>query len=500
MLLEASTEPQIEVKPEIRAHRGWRAVFSFPVVLALLLVVLTVITVRSRFNDPDLWYHLKIGEIMWNTHLIPRVDVFSFTAYGHPWVAQEWLSQLTLYGIYKFGGYMGLMLWLCTLPSLLIVAEFVLCAFYSGNVKVAFLGGLITWLFATVGFALRPHLVGYLLLVCELLILYVGRSRDARWFLGLPFLFAFWINSHGSFFFGSVVLAVVLFCSFLEVHWGLVVSRRWEKRSRNMLAVASVLSLAALSINPLGLKLILSPIEVMGKLPVNLSQVQEWLPPHFDTGRGFGLLAVTGLILLVPLLRRAELSVEELLLTALGFGFAVLHERMVFIFGILAAPILCRVLADLWDRYEPDREQPLLNAVFIVVSILAMVWAFPSGRQLQKQVEDGSPVKALDYIKRVGLSGPMVNEYVYGGYLIWAAPQYKVFVDGRGDIFELTGVLSEYGDWIMVHTDPKVLLDKYHINFCLLSRDAPVTHVLPLLSGWKLVYSDKMSNVFVRQM
>jgi hypothetical protein len=73
-------------------------------------------------------------------------------------------------------------------------------------------------------------------------------------------------------------------------------------------------------------------------------------------------------------------------------------------------------------------------------------------------------------------------------------------VDGRGDIFELTGVLSEYGNWIMVHADPQVLLNKYHINFCLLSRDAPVTHVLPLLPGWKLAYSDSSSAVFARQM
>src|SRR5437660_415256 len=176
-LLEASTEPQIEVAPETWSERGWRAVFSFPVALAALLVVVTVLTARSRFNDPDLWYHLKIGEIIWNTHSIPRIDLFSFTANGHPWVAQEWLSQLTLYGVYRFGGYTGLMLWLCVLPSLIVVGAYSLCTLYSGNAKVAFPGGLITWLFATGGLAIRPHLIGYLRLVCELLILHLGRSR-----------------------------------------------------------------------------------------------------------------------------------------------------------------------------------------------------------------------------------------------------------------------------------------------------------------------------------
>jgi hypothetical protein len=481
------------------APRALRLAFSFPVALCALLAVLTVLTVRSRFNDPDLWYHLRIGQIIWNSHVIPRVDLFSFTANGYPWMAQEWLSQVIIYGTYKFGGYTGLMLYLCVLPSLIIVGGYTLCSLYSRNAKVAFLGGLLVWMCSTVGLAVRPHLIGYLLLVCELLILHLGSSRNARWFLALPPLFALWVNCHGSFFFGLVVLAIVLLCSYIEVQWGLVVSRRWGTRERKTLAIASVLSLAALTINPIGLKLAINPLNVMGKLPLNLSLVQEWLPPHFNETRGFLLLAAAGLIILVPLLRRAELTIQELALTCLGFGFSVLHERMIFVFGILAAPVLCRVLADSWDRYDPDRDRPLPNAILIVVAVVISIWAFPSHHNLDLQVESGNPVKALDYIKGSGLSGPMVNEYVFGGYLIWAAPEHKVFVDGRGDIFELTGVLREYGDWITVHADPRVLLDKYHINFCLLSRDSPVNHVLPFLPGWKLVYSDNLSKVFARQ-
>jgi hypothetical protein len=498
-LLHASPEPHIKVNPEIRAHRAWRVVFSFPVVLAMLLVVVTVLTVRSRFNDPDLWYHLKIGEIVWNTHSIPRVDLFSFTANGHPWVAQEWLSQLTLYGVYKLGGYTALMVWLCGLGSLLIAGAYSLCTLYSNNAKVAFLGGLITWVFSTIGLAIRPHLIGYTLLLCELFILHLGRSRNARWLWALPPLFALWVNIHGSFFFGLVVLAIVLFCSFLELQCGLLASRRWEKSQRNTLTIAFALSLAALIVNPIGLRLALNPIEV-SKLHVNLTQVQEWMPPRFDEFRGVALLAITGLIVIVPLLRRVDLRVEELLLTALGFTVAVRHERMFFVFGILVAPIVCRLLADLWDQYEPDRDHPVANAIVMSVAVFTIIYAFPSGRELSRQVETGSPVKALEFIKRSGLSGRMLNDYLFGGYLIWAAPEYKVFIDGRGDIFESTGVLTEYLDWLGVQTDPKLLLNKYHINFCLLSRDAAVGHVLPLLPGWKLVYSDKLSSVFARQM
>jgi hypothetical protein len=79
----------------------------------MFLVVLVTLTVRSRFNDPDLWFHLKTGEIIWNTHSIPRVDSFSYTVNGDSWTPQEWLSEVTMYAAWKLGGYTGLMFWLC---------------------------------------------------------------------------------------------------------------------------------------------------------------------------------------------------------------------------------------------------------------------------------------------------------------------------------------------------------------------------------------------------
>jgi hypothetical protein len=53
-----------------------RLVFSFQVVLVCLLLPLTVFTQRTRFNDPDMWWHLKMGEIIWTNHHVPTVDLF----------------------------------------------------------------------------------------------------------------------------------------------------------------------------------------------------------------------------------------------------------------------------------------------------------------------------------------------------------------------------------------------------------------------------------------
>ena len=306
MLVESS--PKLETSTtSSREERSYvRKFFSFPMAMAALLVVVTVFTARGRLSDPDLWWHLKTGELISQTHTIPRADVFSFTAAGHPWTAQEWLSELTIYGAYHLGGNSGLMMWLFLFASAIVLGGYLLCTLYSGNVKLGFLGGLITWLFATVGLAIRPHMLGFLLLLCELLILELGRKRSARWFYLLPPLFAVWINTHSSFIFGFVVLAVVLACAFLQFEWGLVVSQRWPKKNIRALVIAAGLSGVALFVNPIGPHLVWYPLEVMFTQPLNLGFISEWQQPDFGSLQGASFLTAAGLILVLALVRCAK--------------------------------------------------------------------------------------------------------------------------------------------------------------------------------------------------
>jgi hypothetical protein len=73
-----------------------KRLFCFPVAQACLLAVLTVLTVRGRFDDPDLWWHLKMGQVIYSTHSIPAHDLFSYTTNHQALVPQEWLAELSL--------------------------------------------------------------------------------------------------------------------------------------------------------------------------------------------------------------------------------------------------------------------------------------------------------------------------------------------------------------------------------------------------------------------
>jgi hypothetical protein len=476
----------------------FRRIFSFPVMLAGLLAMLAVLTVRSRFDDPDMWWHLKTGEVIWTTHTIPVTDLFSYTTHHHASIPHEWLAETLIYGAYRFGGYSGLMLWLCFFAAAVLIAGYAFCSLYSGNAKVALVGALTIWLFGTIGFAIRPHMIGYLLLIAEMFLLHLGQTRDRRWFYGLPPLFAIWINCHGSFFLGLVLAGAILFSSWFSFHSGLLIATRWDTRTRRTLIMALLLSVAALFLNPLGAKMVLYPLNTMLDPAMGFNPVSEWQPLQFADGRSFAFLAVLGCIFLLVIVRQTALLWQELIVLALGTWLAASHQRMLFVFGILAAPILSRLLSTTWDEYSVERDRPLPNAVFLAASLLIAFLAFPARQNLATQVEAFSPVKAVEFIKTHQLTGPMLNEWTDGGYLIWALPEHPVFIDGRGDVFEWAGVVDEFGRWALVQTNPNTLLDKYGIKFCLLSRQSSMAVVLPLLPGWKVIYSDKLSIIIAR--
>lgn len=476
-----------------------KRIFSFPVALASLLSLLAVLTVRGRFDDPDMWWHLKMGQIISTTHRIPTNDIFAYTTHHQALIPQEWLAEVAIYSAYAWGGYLGLMLWLCSLAALLLIAGYLLCWLYSGNAKVAFAGALIIWFFATIGFAIRPQMISFLLMIAELLLIHAGRTRSPRWFLGLPLVFLLWINCHASFILGIALACVYLFSSFFEFEMGSLVSHRWDPSRRRMLIWSLIASVAALFVNPGGIKQILYPFDTLMNMQLLMANVQEWSPLKMTEARGIGLMAVLLCCFLLVITRKAELFLDELLLLGLGTGLAVGHIRMLIVFGMLAAPILSRQLADSWENYEFEKDRILPNIIVIGIAVIAVSLAFPSRQDLATQVDAKSPVKAVAYINANHLAGPMLNDYLFGGYLIWAAPEYPVMMDGRTDLYEWSGFLGEYGNWATALNDPNLLLDKYKVNFCLLSLNSRMVHVLPLLHEWKIVYSDNNSVIFVRR-
>jgi hypothetical protein len=166
------------------------------------------------------------------------------------------------------------MAWLSGFASVLLIEVYGLCYLRTGNALVSFLAGVLAWLFATVGLAARPLLLGHIFLVFELILLELAR-RNRRWLWLLPPLFAVWVNCHGSFLFGLGVLGAYCVASMADLRLGPLVSRKWPLPSRRTLSVVALLSVAALFCNPIGIGLLTYPFNAFFLQKTNLSAVEE---------------------------------------------------------------------------------------------------------------------------------------------------------------------------------------------------------------------------------
>src|SRR5512137_2497119 len=93
-----------------------RQIFFSVVILGIFLWTLRPIA------DPDFWWHLRTGQLIVQTHTIPRTDPFSFTKAGGPWITHEWLSEVFIFGLFHMGNY-GLLIFFF---SIIITGSFFL--------------------------------------------------------------------------------------------------------------------------------------------------------------------------------------------------------------------------------------------------------------------------------------------------------------------------------------------------------------------------------------
>ena len=132
--------------------------------------------------------------------------------------------------------------------------------------------------------------------------------------------------------------------------------------------------------------------------------------------------------------------------------------------------------------------------------VLACAKYYPSLNELSKKISAEHPVEAVQYLRGHRVPEPMFNEYNFGGYLVWSrAPEHKVFIDGRGDVFEEAGVFSDYLRIVELKPDALAILRRYGIRSCLIRKESALATFLAERPDWKRVYADKLSAIFVRQ-
>jgi hypothetical protein len=477
--------------------RRWlRISFSFLTMLTMLLVTLEFMMSHRNVADPDIWWHLRNAEYLFQQHQLPRYDFYSFTVAGHPWINHEWLAEVPYYLAWRAGGLSGLNTLMFVIIELIFLGLLYLCYQESRNFKASVAACCFSTFLATVSFGPRTILFGYGYLVVLLIILERFRHKGHAPLWLIPPLFCLWVNTHGSWLLGLVLFSIIAAAGLVKGAWGRVEAEPWTPAQLRKLAVTWVTSVAALFVNPFGHRLVLYPLDLAFRQKLNIAHVEEWVSVNFHEARGRLVLILLVTLFLSALLRSRRWNLAELGLVLFALYSGLTHIRFLFLLGIVVAPVMAKIL-EFVPPYRAEIDTPLINALAILLMVGGMVHYWPTSAKLQGLVDQQYPAEVLPYLRAHPPAGPMLNFYIWGGYLGWNDRNVRVFVDSRVDIFEYAGVFADYIDLLGLK-QPKSILDKYKIRYVLFPHSEPLTYVLEHDPEWKVVFKGGISVLLER--
>jgi len=478
------------------AHVKILEAFSLPVALASILVFWVLLAAGQDVRDPDVWWHMRNARYLFTHWQLPRVDMYSFTVTGHPWIDHEWLAEIPYYLAWRAFGWVGVYALFVCLVEIMMLGVFYLAAKQSGNVKGAFWASCYSVFLAVVTFAPRTILFGYIYLLILLILLDRFRSRGQAPLWILPPLFCLWINSHGSWLLGIIVFAILVAAGLWEGNWGRVEAVRWSAKQLRQLLATGLASLGALFVNPYGYHLVLYPFDLGFRQKLMTANVEEWAPLDLGSVRGKIVLLLLLALFLFLLWGRYNWKLNEVVLASFALYAGLTHTRFLCLIGIILTPIVAKCLS-IFPPYRRENDKPLLNAVIALGLLAATISRFPSRTILEEDLGKEFPAAALTFIRSHDFQGRTFNLYSWGGFLGWNEPNLKVFIDSRGDIFEYTGVMKDYLDAIRIK-DTLGVFDKYQIRYVIMPPDAAVCYFLKHNQDWQVVLSDKVVTIFQR--
>jgi len=469
---------------------------SWPLLFGLLVFLSLMNGASSTLlNDPDSQWHITVGNWILAHRAVPDVDTYSFTFTGQPWIAKEWLSQVLLAGAYDIAGWGGVV----ALAALAFAATFaLLLRLLLGDIKP-----ILAMMFTGVAIVLtaphmlaRPHALAMpfmVLWVAGMVRAVEERRAPNPWLLVCMLL---WANLHGGFTFGLLIAGAFGLEALFTARDGgerKALFFGWLK-----FGVATCL---VACITPYGPESILVTLRIFN-LGDSLKLISEWRSPDFQNQPGQELVLLVALYL--ALSRGLKLPLFVLGLTHMFLRYARNAELLALLAPLVIAPVLARQ----WPGVRPDWEAggifnrlaPPAGHRALALS-LALTATFAAGLVRFGNIappNDTAPNGALAYVREANLKGNVFNHYGFGGFLISAG--VPTFVDGRAELFG--------GEFIKDYVDAanlrgkdgsfEALLERWHIDWTMLNKDAPANKLLTRLPGWRQAYTDDQATIFVR--
>jgi len=459
---------------------------------------------RLLSSDGDLARHLRLGETMLARGALLRTDDFSHTAAGKPFLAFEWGSEILYALAARAGGLAGV----AVLAGLVLALTFALLGrFLVRRGCDPFLAYLVTMAAAVLSashWLARPHLFTLLAGVVLLHLLLPEDDRPAPlWAFFL--LFIVWANVHGGFSYGFILLAAFIAGELLEAWRGSDRAARLA-RARHLGAALGVAILASL-INPYGVALLAHVGGFFGRDAI-LRQTQEFMSPDFQTINGKLFLAAMLATFTALILSRRRPPWAWLFVVLGNVAMALMSQRNIELFALTAMPLVALHVTPEWKRlawirrprevFEREHRgvyggiaSAIVAAVFVAIALLrgrvAGVELVPN-----RFSEAAFPVALVERARAERLTGTIFNQFTWGGYMLYAWPEQRVFIDGGTDHYG-EALFNQYIQVWNLEAGWRDVLDEWRTDLVLIDARSRLAHQLVREPDWGVWGCDSMA-------
>jgi hypothetical protein len=447
----------------------------------------------------DLGWHLAAGDLIREQGNIPFQDPWSFTSGGRQWYNLSWLWDVIASGIFQYTKFSGLTLFVVACGAVIVGYLASVCLSSGASATAVcisvFSACLLYPSFATapnIYLAASPNTSTMLFSV----IFYGECLRRTRWFL-LPLMMVLWVNLHGGFVLGFLIVGV--FCG------AALLRRDWV--DFKIYSFAGVGCFIAIFINPLGLHIYDGVTATLGHFVQD--NITEWFSYYQNMtmpGSIPGILYILVFVALELRYRRSgPIPLESRLLSWLFLFLGIYQFRyMSFFFIFSAVPFALHIDRLLPKQLDNSKVQKSLLAAGIVGACalpLAYLRVEPDLGLAQMLSEQD----AL-YLQAHYPHARLLNHWNVGGLLIFfTRGAVPVFVDGRAATAYPDELLRDYfklfnlPELAINETVWDAVLEKYHIDTVLwVKAHEELRRFLVDRRGWKEEYAGSYESIYVK--
>ncbi|MCW8917691.1 MAG: hypothetical protein OQL08_02600 [Gammaproteobacteria bacterium] len=486
-----------------------------------LFLIIFFISVSAAIQGyvPDIYLHLTTGKHILATGELSHTDPFSFTRYGEPWVMHEWLFQVFIYLLNEKFGVIALQVISGAILTTTLYINKVNCRLVGASDVTAWISTIIlfvTWLFFV---GSRPHIFTYLFFTLSLffILLHRHKGRTKPLYL-IPLMMVPWVNIHGGFIIGLVLVGYITLLSFIEDY---VTTRRW-KIPRH-LTIALILSLGTSLLSPYGMEQLFFPFQLMDQWVMTF--VPEWMPPDFSEWN-YMLYAVISVIFVITSLWSRDKRAWFGLALALPFIAASFNSvRHIPLAAFIISPYLAVTLHAMAQRHVASKErlklyksdtsvsgmatmarsdlgiiENILNGIVLLCFCTAFYLAYPMIHAQKTQAfVKLFPVGATEYLIANNLQGRMFTSMQYSDYILFHRyPEQKLFYDVRLETYgkELS---SDYIKMVYAHEGWEALFKKHRIDYVVIDKTGVAHSAFARNPYFKVLYEDEYSIIYSRE-